>query len=475
MQRFFVGGDVSKGYADFVILDPRKRVAVPNFQLDDTFDGHARLYHILERFSQDHPKAQLFAAVESTGGYEDNWLHGLRRFQASLPLRVARLNPAGVHQYARAEGTRVTTDAVSAEHVAGYQIAHGEKIDYEQDDALADVRSYWTFIEQMIKQHTALVNQLETLLYRAHPQLLTYLTNGAPQWILKLVERYPTAERLARARVSALAKIPYLRRERATKLIADAKQSVASASGPATEQLLSELARQILHLDELITSQKKALSAQLDLPEEVELLKSFGSIADYSAVGLLLEIQTVLRFPSAKKLASFFGVHPAFKTSGDGTSKIGMSKHGSPRMRALLFMITLNAIQRNPVIASLYERLQEQGMAKMAAIGVCMHKTLRILYGMLKSGLPFDPDVERRHRQRTHTRKPNTAVRRTRRYQAYDEEAPISARAQKRRQQQKHSQSELVAVCGMSISTAASQNKREDSSKSLVKEQLKST
>jgi len=43
---------------------------------------------------------------------------------------------------------------------------------------------------------------------------------------------------------------------------------------------------------------------------EVELLKSFKGIGTYSAVGLMIEILSVERFSSVKKLASFFGIHP---------------------------------------------------------------------------------------------------------------------------------------------------------------------
>ncbi|HYA13432.1 MAG TPA: hypothetical protein VEF33_03735 [Syntrophales bacterium] len=37
MQNYYLGSDVSKGYADFVILDAHKQIVEPNFQLDDTF------------------------------------------------------------------------------------------------------------------------------------------------------------------------------------------------------------------------------------------------------------------------------------------------------------------------------------------------------------------------------------------------------------------------------------------------------
>ena len=93
MKPFYMGIDVSKGYADFMIIDRRKRPVVKGFQLDDTFEGHRCLYDILERFFADHPDSTLFAATESTGGYENNWHHSLIQFQGSLNIQTARLNP----------------------------------------------------------------------------------------------------------------------------------------------------------------------------------------------------------------------------------------------------------------------------------------------------------------------------------------------------------------------------------------------
>lgn len=472
MPSFFLGIDASKGYADFVLLDARRRLLEPAFQLDDTFEGHACLYRILHQFCQEHPEAMLWAAAESTGGYENNWLHALRRFQASLPLNVARLNPSFVRGHVEASGARITTDATSAEHIAGYLAAYPQKVHYERQDALAGLRARYRFIEQLTRQRTAHVNQFEKLLYRAHPQLVASLSGGLPAWVLKLVKAYPTARRLARARAETVSKIPYVTPERAEALIQAAKRSVASAEDAATESLLREMARQILQLGALIKAQKEVLTSQMELPEEVALLKSFGSISDYAAVGLLLEIQSVERFASAKKLVAFFGVHPSYKISGDGIGAMRMSKQGSARMRALLFMITLGAIQHNAVIAPLYERLLGKGKAKMEAIGICMHKTLRILYGLLKNRTPFDAEVDHKNQERRRPQRTGAALDSKRRFQRFDKAAPISARAKKkRRRQQKHSQGAVGTTCGMSTSTVADGNQRADNRKSLVKEQ----
>lgn len=469
MVSFYVGIDVSKGYADFVIQDAQRRLVEPPFQLDDTFEGHCRLYELLESLRAAHPGAQLFAAAESTGGYESNWIHSLRRFQATLPLKVARLNPALVNQHAKAEGCRVTTDAVSAEHIAGFLVAHASKVVFEEEDAFAGLRAVYAFTEQLSKQRTAFISQFEKLLYRAHPELVTYASGSLPQWLLKLVSRYPTARRLARARAKTLTQIPFVTPERARELIASARESVASVEDKAMETLLRTLAQQLLQLDALINEQKKSLSEQLELPEEIALLKSFGSIGDYTAVGLLLEIKSVQRFASAKKIASFFGVHPSYKKSGDGVSSVRMSKQGPSRMRAMLFMITLNAVQNHPTIAPLYEQLLARGMSRMSAIGVCMHKVLRILYGILKHCKPYDPEIDRNNRERIPLARSSANEERKRRYHSYDSGAPLSARAKKRRQQ-KHSQGAHHTTCGMSTSTAASVTKRGNDPKSLFKE-----
>ena len=63
MQRFYLGIDASKGYADFVILDANKVIVQRNFQLDDTFKGHCCLTERLRLFFKEHPEAELSAAI----------------------------------------------------------------------------------------------------------------------------------------------------------------------------------------------------------------------------------------------------------------------------------------------------------------------------------------------------------------------------------------------------------------------------
>ena len=202
--------------------------------------------------------------------------------------------------------------------------------------------------------------------------------------MLELIIKCPTADKLAKAKPEKLAKIPYLTLTRAKELVAEANQNIASATDRNAEILVSQIALQIKAFDQNIKSQMKLIEQELICPE-IELLKSFKGIDTLSAIGLLLEIGTIKRFPTVKGISCYFGLHPKFKQSGDKIIGVRMSKQGSKNMRKILFNIAKGAITYNPLIREVYEKKLSEGMPKMAAIGVCMHKILRIIYGMLKN------------------------------------------------------------------------------------------
>ena len=450
MKTFYLGIDSSKGYADFVILNHNKQVVEDNFQLDDTFNGHCLLYERLVEFFESHPDCLVYAGLESTGGYENNWYNSLVNYQVSLNIQTARLNPLGVNANSKADLKRNITDKISAKSVAEFMIAHAEKINYQQQDALAPLRRQWILIKLLTKQSTQLLNQLESLLYIANPELLAYCQDRTPKWVLKLLEKYPTASNLAKAKAKILARIPYLSDQRAKQLIAGAKDSIASATDKTTGQLIVVSVKQISQLKKTIEKQTAIMAEQCSM-DEIELLKTFIGINDHSAIGLIIEIQSISRFSSVKKLASFFGIHPAFKISGDGRSGFYMSKKGRREPRRILFMVAIAAIRHNPLIGSIYRERVEKGMPKMAAVGYCMHKILRIIYGMLKNNTSFDPEIDLKNRSKNTHRGKKIRKDKSRRYQDYDVQAPVSRRQRQKRRERKESQSDNITENGIII------------------------
>ncbi|MBW2206344.1 MAG: IS110 family transposase [Deltaproteobacteria bacterium] len=221
--------------------------------------------------------------------------------------------------------------------------------------------------------------------------------------------------------------------------------SVASATDEVTQQLIVATVKQIMHLKKTIKTQTEIMAKACSV-SEVDLLKTFIGISDYSAIGLMLNIQCVRRFKTVKKLASFFGMHPELKISGDGVSVVRMSKKGRTEPRQILFMVAMTAIT---MISQIYQEHVRKGMKKMAAIGLCMHKILRVIYGMLKHNRSFDPEIDRRNREKSVQKRKSRKENKTRRYQDYDSNAPISRRHKIKRMEQRQSQSDNGAEYGI--------------------------
>jgi len=119
MLTYFLGGDVSKGYCDFILCNSHKQVIEDDFQLDDTLRGHQKLKAFLTGFLGTHKEAQIRVGLESTGGFENNWYHLLQGLSESKRVQVARLNPGLVEADSRASGRRTRTDPISARDIAG--------------------------------------------------------------------------------------------------------------------------------------------------------------------------------------------------------------------------------------------------------------------------------------------------------------------------------------------------------------------
>ena len=81
----------------------------------------------------------------------------------------------------------------------------------------------------------------------------------------------------------------------------------------------------------------------------------------------------------------------------------------------------------------------------MSALGICMHKILRIVYGMLKNNKPFDPKLDRQNRKDNPVEKAATKNNnRVRRFHQEDELAPISRRQDQKRKKRKQSPSDII-------------------------------
>jgi len=128
--------------------------------------------------------------------------------------------------------------------------------------------------------------------------------------------------------------------------------------------------------------------------EDADLIASLPGLGTVTTPKVLAFWGDVRRFKNAKALAAFIGVTPRLKESGrsvQGRSMISRAGHGE--MRRALYMPALVASRHNPAVKAFGDRLRAAGMAPNAVIGACMHKLAMLIYGVLRSGLPFDSRI----------------------------------------------------------------------------------
>ena len=100
----------------------------------------------------------------------------------------------------KADLKRVIIDKVSAQSIAEYLVAHPDKVIYQQQDYWGSLRKQWSFVKMLTQQSTQLLNQLESLVYSANPEILKCCQEETPGWVLELLKQYPTAVKCQKQR-----------------------------------------------------------------------------------------------------------------------------------------------------------------------------------------------------------------------------------------------------------------------------------
>lgn len=161
--------------------------------------------------------------------------------------------------------------------------------------------------------------------------------------------------------------------------------------------VIENIKEHIHYLEEAIDQIKKAIQEHIaacpELKQRQELLVSIPGIGELTAAKILGEIRDVCDFASARQLAAYAGVTPHNFLSGTSVRrKPRLSKTGNSNLRKALYMPAVNAKRFNPIIRAFCERLLSYGLRPMQVVSAAIHKLLHLIYGILKSGKPFDPN-----------------------------------------------------------------------------------
>ena len=392
MARFYVGIDISK----------RKHVACLRDLADDSFSKpfsfavNRQGFAAFEAWLAERSTAadDFLIGVEATGPYgvTVSW------FLLSLGYSVVELNPHQAAQFRRAQGRKAKTDRLDARSLATMlSLAHHKRL-LEPDPIRDELRELTRWRYDLVKDRTALINALHETLTVLFPEFAALMNELNSPTVLALLASYPTPAALRQASIEAVTTVlraashGHFSHELANRLVEAATQTVGVPGRQGALQL------KVCVLTERI----QALNQAIDVVESQigELFRCLGMDTDAFPVGgvtslatLVAEIEDIGRFPSIKQFLSHFGWCPrTFQTGGYQSQHPKLSHAGNRYVRRVLWMLSVVAVRTVPRYRRYFEQRTAAGKNKMDSLVAVGRKLLSVVYAILKTGKPYDPD-----------------------------------------------------------------------------------
>ena len=270
LDRIGVGIDTARYGHRVSFLRPDRSPAAPPLTVMENREGYQALQDRLSKLREQHPSAHFHIRIDAAGQYAANLERFLRGL--GLPMTLSIGEPKRNKDYQKAHFPKRTTDDTESQAMARFAVVEQPKATSCPSAPLALLREVSGRLQAQVKQTTRAVNRLHNLLARAFPELATLTEDLSVGWVLKLLDKYPTAERIAAAHRSSLEKIPYLSAELAEAVHQAAGASVASLRGAVAEALVRGLVAQVRISQQAEKDLRRLLAtAFADLPASAHL------------------------------------------------------------------------------------------------------------------------------------------------------------------------------------------------------------
>ena len=428
------GLDVSKGYANIGIINKQGIQLKETFLIDDTKEGHEAFKESIKWAVKLNEDGVIKIGMESSGGYELNFLNLCFNMQDEYTLLVYRLNPLSVKKFIETDLHRAKNDDTNAIDIARYilkkDIMPTQKIGKE----IQGLKDVVKAIERDVKESTKLRNIVQMYIQEYFPELLKYCGYGINDWVLKLLSKYPTAFDIKLINTKDLMEIPYLKELKAKDIIELANKSIAAEAGFLTKISIKQTCKRILQIDESASEMKREM-ININKKLSFNRLSTIYGIGDYTAGVITAFTGNIDNFSDFKKYTAFFGLDPRANDSGDEIKKRRITKKGNHIVRKVLYTSVLTCISKegHPV-KKMYDRLINRGVPHYSAATACMKKLLSIVFGILKSGKDFDINYEDSKKAEEQSAKSlGQKNLRLKRCESLNLDAPISIKERKRR------------------------------------------
>lgn len=378
----YVGIDIAKNKHDLACINETGETVITNFRFVNSYQGFNDLKRQLKQLSPITQDIQI--ALESTGHYNYNIVVFLRE----LGYNVFAYNPFIIKQFAKSQSLRKTkTDRKDALLIARKLRSDVTPEYYQTDKSMDELKELTRYQNRLIQSRSKCKNLYIRLLDIIFPELHRVVSNLHNHFVYELLTKYPSAQKIARARFSSLLKIKRLTADKAHQIQEIAKQTIGNAS-PALSLELVQLIESIKHYDKQINQVQEEINllmTNLNSP-----ITSITGIGNRLGAIILAEIKTIHNFKNPNQIQAFAGLDPAIYQSGQMDNTGHMVKRGSSYLRYALIQAAKLISIYSPHFKAYLKLKISQGKHYNVAVTLVAKKLIRIIYHLLKNNQTFD-------------------------------------------------------------------------------------
>jgi len=383
-----IGVASNTGYC--TTLDGR---STKSFRFDNTKEGFEKFWCMTiaskNRFGCD----EVVVGYESTGPYAEPLVHYL----ASKEVKVVQVNPMHTKKMKEVnDNSPLKTDSKDPRVIADIiRLGRALSIVVPEGDA-ASLRRLNNARERHVGEQTALLNQLQQLVFLIFPEFKTVLKNVKSKTAQHILKRYSTPERIGGLSKEALGE--QMRKwsmgkfgiKEAESLIGLARETVGIKEGLAgifldIRHILMQLEAEVRFISEI----EAEMGATLDrIPYSVRLL-SIKGLGAVSVAGLIGEVGDFSKFGTQSEIMKLAGLDLYEISSGKRKGQRRISKRGRSLLRKILFYAAIQMIRKNGIMYDYYARLTGRGMERMRALIAVSRKLLRIIYAIVRDNTDY--------------------------------------------------------------------------------------
>ncbi len=388
-----VGIDIGMESCTMSCLTMDKRQVIKSTPFVNAVQGFDWLFERLEGLGV--APQQILVGLEATSRYGENLLQALLK----RGYQVCLLHPAQMHAFAQQRGLRAKTDQLDAVTIARALLSGEARFGYVPSEQVATYRELMRLQHQLSDDVVRYKNEIHALLVVLFPEFTQVFVDPTRPTALAVLKRYPSAQVIAQTEVQTLSKFlhelapRHYGRPTAQALVRLAKASVSSGVAVAARSSsLRILCDQLDHTQKNLEQLQREIDQLLGQDPKATRLLSVPEFGSTTVAVLRAELGDLARFTRIDQVVAYVGLDLQVKQSGKWKGQTKLSKHGSGRVRRILYLAALRSIhlQASP-FGAYYQRLVARGMKKGMAVVAVMRKLLIVAVHLIQTEERYDP------------------------------------------------------------------------------------